>query len=287
MTGTPLDLTSFGMVLKGIGLLYWLLVIGVIALVLVKVRGWLTRVLAVAAVITIMVGPVARDVIQKQRQQQRAKAKLDAAMAHFNMRCKSAGEKIFSTADDVAGILLMKIRPAEMNYSDQFRLDDPYGRNCGGKNCIASYLFDGRMVPDRPGPNASLRPSNARLYDYVDVIDETTSQRFRYTKDSPHAPLKRTITSENPPRYGVTWEDISTPEDRQFWVAGGSLKIVDLETNDVIAERRGYLLDRGQGSTAGFRSPWTWARASSNVCPLVAGHNEAFVLKILRLKGGK
>jgi hypothetical protein len=32
-----------------------------------------------------------------------------------------------------------------------------------------------------------------------------------------------------------------------------------------MAERIGYMMDRGQGSTAGFREPWSYA--ANNACP--------------------
>jgi hypothetical protein len=67
------------------------------------------------------------------------------------------------------------------------------------------------------------------------------------------------------PRYGVTYADISTIDDRKIWIAGSSLRVIDLETNEVIAERVGYMIDRGQGSEAGFRQPW--ADAAYIACP--------------------
>lgn len=40
LTGTPLDLTPFGAALQGIGVLYWLFVLGVITIILLTVEGW-------------------------------------------------------------------------------------------------------------------------------------------------------------------------------------------------------------------------------------------------------
>ena len=67
------------------------------------------------------------------------------------------------------------------------------------------------------------------------------------------------------PRYGVVYDDISTREEREYWIAGSSLKVVDLQTNEVIAERIGYMVDWAQGSRAGQRSPWLFA--ADNACP--------------------
>jgi hypothetical protein len=41
--------------------------------------------------------------------------------------------------------------------------------------------------------------------------------------------------------------------------------VIDLETNEVMAERIGYMMDRGQGNNSGGRSPWLFA--VDNACP--------------------
>jgi hypothetical protein len=77
--------------------------------------------------------------------------------------------------------------------------------------------------------------------------------------------LQRTPIEKFSARYGITWEDISAREDREQWIAGGSIKVINLQNNELIAERVGYMMDRGLGSTAGFRSPWAYARDMA--CP--------------------
>jgi hypothetical protein len=63
----------------------------------------------------------------------------------------------------------------------------------------------------------------------------------------------------------VTYEDISTREERDHWIAGSSLKVIDLQTNEMMAERIGYMMDRGQGGNSGGRSPWLLA--ADYACP--------------------
>jgi hypothetical protein len=73
----------------------------------------------------------------------------------------------------------------------------------------------------------------------------------------------------------VTYDDISTREERDFWIAGSSLKVIDLQTNEVIAERIGYMMDRGQGNDSGGRAPWLFA--ADHACPMFAPqHGAAF-----------
>ena len=59
----------------------------------------------------------------------------------FAERCKKSGEFIHRTADNVDGIFLMKIRPNDINYGDQYKLDDPYGRDVGGDGYLMNYLL--------------------------------------------------------------------------------------------------------------------------------------------------
>ena len=77
--------------------------------------------------------------------------------------------------------------------------------------------------------------------------------------------LDKVPASGLPPRYGVTYDDISTHEEREYWIAGSSLKVIDLNAKEVIAERIGYMMDRRQGDRAGGRSPWLLA--ANNACP--------------------
>jgi hypothetical protein len=87
---------------------------------------------------------------------------------------------------------------------------------------------------------------------------EVPDDSYRFTLET--TPVDRFTT-----RYGITWDDISTREDREHWIAGGSLKVIDLQTNEIIAERIGYMMDRGLGDKSGFRNPWAFAEQYA--CP--------------------
>lgn len=81
-------------------------------------------------------------------------------------------------------------------------------------------------------------------------------------------------------RYGVTWEDISSKEDRDHWVAGGKCQIIDLQTNKVVAEVIGYVM-----STDPYRTLYTsWDGVKR--CPenLNANYAANFVFSVLRNK---
>lgn len=213
----------------------------------------------------------------------------EQAMAMWRDRCKNSGEFIHRTVDGVEGIYLLKLRPASLNYGDQFRLDDPYGSDFGGKAYIRSFLrghfqYGTKDIPPDGPPRLGYR--------YVEAVAPEDGTRYRYT-GSVKATRKKDVTAPGirreldknpdydlniydfvddkvpaegePPRYAVTYDDISTPEERKYWIAGSSLKIIDRQSGEVIAERIGYMVDRGQGNNSGGRSPWLLA--ANNACP--------------------
>ena len=210
------------------------------------------------------------------------------AMAMWQERCKTAGEKIYRTVEGVEGIYLMKVRTTT-NFGDQFELDDPYGRDSMGDTYLLNFLRG--FYHQRNEKTISGEPPRTG-YAYVEAIDPKDGQRYRYTaaktavrKMDATAPNVQVDLKRDPnfdlniyefllakvpapglaPRYGVTYDDISTREEREYWIAGSSLKVVDLQTNEVIAERIGYMVDWAQGSRAGGRSPWLLA--ANSACP--------------------
>lgn len=275
------------------------------------------RSLAAFVLIAGLLGCGSPPTAQKAHTVEAKRTRLHVAEAMFRERCKSAGERIYRTVDDVEAVFLMKLRPSKINFDEQFEMDDPYGRDVGGDGYIEKLLY-GR---DAEG---SLRDRDTvkNGYRYVDTIDPKDGKRYRYTgsmkavgRKDINAPniklelsrnpnydlniyrymLDRMPASEPAPRYGVTYDDISTREDREYWIAGGSLKVIDLDTNEVIAERIGYMMDRGQGNTSGERSPWLLA--ASHACPSFpktpggqpykGNLTRNFVEKVLHIKQGR
>lgn len=200
------------------------------------------------------------------------------ARAMWLERCKRSGEFIHKTIDGVEGIVLLKIRAENNNFDDQFLAEDLYGSDVGGlayvKSFLKGYLLSGRT--DFGEGHEALRQ---RGYRFVDAIDPSDGQRYRYTgrmeepwqidksylKGYVRLVMEKAPAPREMPRYGVTFEDISTRQERDYWIAGSSLKVIDLRTGEVIAERIGYMYDWAQGSRAGHRSPWLLA--ADNACP--------------------
>jgi hypothetical protein len=295
MTGTPLDLTPFGGVLTGIGWLYWLLALGLLVLAFRRPKTW-SRKLFWSLLVVLLFGLLPG---MQLREAYVANAKLRVATAHFEMRCKGAGEKITRTVENVEGVVWMKWRDKERNESKQFKLDDPYGQDCGAERCIEQLL--------RATRGSELDPENKQRarngFQFVETTEPQSKELRRYTrqlyreKDRDPKYAAWAINSEvifepipkRTARYGVTWDDISTQEDREMWIAGGSLKVIDLQTDEVMAERIGYVMDRGLGDKFNGRSPWN--AALYNACPQFRGpdgnpffsyRHHAFIFNVLK-----
>ena len=234
--------------------------------------------------------------------------RLATAKAMFAQRCRAAGERIYRTADNVEGIYLLKIRPEKINYNEQFVLDDPYGRDLSGISYIKSFLRGSYQAETTGVAKAGSPPrlgymyvvaadEKGGLYKYIGRLQEHevtssvlvggTGKKFKTTEFV----VEKIIFSGAAPRYGVSYDDISTKEERDYWIAGSSLKIIDLETKEIVAERIGYMIDLAQGNTVGGRSPWLFA--ADHACPKFAAHNGAsaqgnqtldFAEKVLRPK---
>ncbi len=300
MTGTPLDLTPFGPLLKGAGLLYWALALAGAALALWWFKRWWLKLGVAVAALAVFIAPVALHATKLRAEYDATKSKLDAATANFEARCKGAGEKITRTVENVDGVVWMKWRDKyDVNDDyDQFKLSDPYGRDCRQRECIQQLLRLTSGLENDPQKKTPYYNG----YRYVESIDPADGQRFRFTlslppkdpklKSLPDAVMKEEPIAKPTARYGITWDDTSTREDREHWIAGSSIKVIDLQTNEVIGERVGYMMDRGQGSTAGFRTPWL--AAPDTACPefkrAPSGHafmghrNHQFIFSVLKPK---
>jgi hypothetical protein len=264
----------------------------------------LTTTIRIAALLCAML--IANQSTAQTARPKDAKGRLAKAEAMFQERCKKSGEFIHRTAENVEGVFLMKIRPGEINYGhneeQQFRMDDPYGSDLGGDAYIRSFLR-GR------NEKGFLDELKVGGYRYVEAIDSKDGKRYRYTgsikvvgrkdpsayniqielKRNPNYDLNNYAFVLNrapaigaPPRYGVTYDDISTRAEREYWIAGSSLKVIDLRTNEVMAERIGYMWDPGQGNHSGGRAPWLLAER--NACPHRSSLHQTrnFVERILR-----
>lgn len=314
LTKIPELLQLLGIVIP---IVWLLLLIGSLVMVWLRVKTKPGRVTGTVVVLVILVvlpllglKQLRRDsqVIQAKQDTEQAEfsARYEKAEALFKKRCETAGEFIEKTVPDVKGIVWMKWRDGS-GRSDgdyQYGLYDPYGRDCGNESCIEQLLRSTFVIPNHD-MNKPLLPENG--YEFVETTDPRDGRMYRYAagvkalqKRTPED--RETATRNNKgvdpgeyvfgfgmqresvtgysARYGVTWDDISTREDREHWIAGGSITVIDLKTNEVVAKRVGYMMDPGLGATAGFRDPWGFARYNS--CPAAPTRSKTDVRPIPR-----
>ena len=170
-------------------------------------------------------------------------------------------------------------REATVNgYIDTF-LGWEYASNASGRDDPITPTNRGYIA--NPG-----RPGGLPGYRWVEVLDAKDGQRYRYTgsvkvvgrKDTsaigvrlelekdPKYDLniyawsldKTPSPSSTPPRFGVTFEDHVIPEDRYLGVASSTIKVIDLQTNEVLGEMTRYAWSPGAPSRVN-PSPWLTA----------------------------
>jgi hypothetical protein len=267
LTGTALDLTPFGAVLQGIGLLVLLLAVVALYFAIRLPKSTAGKVISATLVVMVFGYFPTTSVWQGYKQRQRFKE----AHAHFQERCKSAGEKVKRVVEDADGIVWMKWRSEDYSPYDQYALSDPYGRDCSGESCIKQLLRATEGLENDP----ARKQPHYKGYQFVETVDPRDGYSYRYTlalppqdpqlSSLPRPQLKRVRIEKLTAVFGVTWDDLSSREDRDRWIAGSSLKIIDLMTAEVVAERVGYMFDGALGNKNGGRQPWSYAER--NACP--------------------
>jgi len=274
-----LELTVLGSVLRGIGMLYWVLAITALALVLWKLKGrW--RVLSALAVVALFGWMPAKHAYEAQKRQNYSRE----AWAYFKKLCdEKAGEKIYKTYTGVKSVLVLKPLPpaTEQDLFDQFWYGDPYSNATPsierGMSTAGVLTLDSRRVEQIQ-----------RGLEFVEIKLQTDgSTRYqRITRPPSYDKPTSTEDIEKPvSRFGVSWEDISTPADRVYWVAASRLRVLDLSDNSVVAERIGYFIEAGFGSKGGGRRPWLTSRGPNTTCPPLLGGSytdQWFILSALK-----
>ena len=197
-------------------------------------------------IIPKQLGP-SKEEIQAQEEWDR---KYKEAEAVFNEQCKTAGEKIYRTVDNVEGIMLLKVVP-ESTVSADAKTRDPMWDNAALQE-NEGIRFIGKFLGLYGGSS----------YNYVDVLQPNQSDIIRYTGH--HSPLKQSLNPRQPARYAVTFENNVDPKLRRHWVAGATIRVIDRQTDEVIAEKITYAFEKGLGGTGGARMPWLFAVSCEN-----------------------
>lgn len=151
---------------------------------------------------------------------------------YFDHLCKTeAGEFIYKRVESVDGLYMMRPRKEATDWELEhlYALEDPYG-----------YVTEGSA--------GGARELLAR-HDWYSFLEEGTPQTVGSSSYQRYVPKyvgnKKTllieITAVIKSRYGYLWRGISRPHDRELGIAGGELIILDVQSNEVMAVRRGFI----------------------------------------------
>jgi hypothetical protein len=263
-----------------IALMFYAIVSGLIGLVTCGLLLWFKKKKAatIAAVVffggplVTYVGLYIRDTINLDN--------LKKDIAYVEELCeKYGGYKIYKTVDNVEGIFQIKARNPDIygELKDQYGMDNPWARESGDSAKLTAMLsFEGKgylFIEQQPeygkpeGPPYRLfylKPTGRKMGDiYPNHVE----------KNRPETKLVEESVNKLHSRYGYLTEDISTKEMRSRWIAGGKIKIIDLQTKEVLAESTGYF------KAVGLHAQLHWS-GSSTSCPNIG--LQGLLIKVLK-----
>jgi len=280
-----LELTGLGGVLRGIGFLYWVLAAGALVAAIYFGKGALRKIIWSAVAFALFSYLPGKALIEQHQRDTYAKE----AWAYFKKKCETeAGEKIYKTFTGVKSVLVVKPLPpaTEKDLYDQFWYGDPYSDD------IAVEDRDQRVAARFISKVAFVEKySFAEIgYDFIEQrVEKEIGQGFFRIDPLQHPPFYfKSMINKPISRFGISWEDFSTPSDRKYWVAASRLRVLDLSDNSVVAERVGFFIEAGFGSTAGQRRPWRASRGPNTTCPTIVNRDFSdrwFVLKAINPSG--
>jgi hypothetical protein len=274
-------LTQYALSAIGLGYLFVVLAAAVLALWLPEGRKakvvWTFVVVGLASFLPVRAYLAERDAANEYR------AKLVKARALFDERCKTAGEKVYKTVDNVEAVRLINPRPKRLpgDDADQNWSGAGLAHESTGSQYIANFLYydiarDGNFARTlspggTPGPFGSIAagvaPKGQRGFRYIEI--ETNGVRSRYSlrslssyesKGDPlEAFVKREQIAAMSARYSVSYEDIQDPVARANWIAGARVRVQDQQRGELLGELIQFNFESGFGSRAGARQPWAFA----------------------------
>lgn len=215
------------------------------------------------------------------RRQNRLKSR-----AVFEELCKTAGEKIYRTADNVEGVTLLKVWDRESAHSEEklwkyAGLPEQYGKDSyieGFLKWRVKIITKGNEKYDDVlfSPEDQNHPYILQgRYSYVDV-KQKNGTFLRYTLGDNLNQNYRMISNftKSPARYAVTFENPVVPEEREHWIAHTRATVIDLQDNTVMATKDWYSFESQQGY--GRYSMWITAAT----CPEPGRSSTAYPIRL-------
>jgi hypothetical protein len=194
------------------------------------------------------------------------------AKEYFDALCKAeAGEFIYRTVDNVEGVYQIRPREGASHYTlrDRYVMEDPYGYT---------------QTEAERAPNIFVGPKKYRFFEvpierehirdkgldgkyFHDSVfqrpgsGDKVARYYGYDNRDPRS-LKKEYDTKLKSRYGYTWREIKRPKDRENAIVGGELIVLDLQTNEILGIRRGFIIS---GNVRNVESGIQWEIGT--VCP--------------------
>ena len=228
-----------------------------------KNRLWVGLLIAVAvpySCISPLVHELKRDQQKAAEKEAEWRKRYEPAKARFDQLCQNAGEKIYRTADNVDGILLLKVRGDDEKYQDSFY--NPRKDQMWEDAAVESEFDRVAYIEEFLLPYTSSFPR----YIYADVLQKNGLViRYSRQKEDQNWVMDQQPTPHPRARYAVTYENDISWENRKHWIAGTTIKIIDTKTNTLMAEKTMYVFVPGLGYSKFEQNPNPWGRGDR--CP--------------------
>ena len=226
--------------------------------------------------------------------------------ALFEERCKTAGEKVYRTADNVEGVTLLKVWDTEYPETDNIQLWEYAGLPMQSTTYGYMYGFLGWRIKKIRNDLDNLYSNNIsedvissydiraideryiiqRGYHYVDIKQEN-GKYLRYSFKNPYdKELIEVVTSpiSIPSYYAVTFDNFIDLEERKYWIAHTRATIIDTRTNEVMATKDWYSFEPEQGYANSFYPMWLDADTCPSTKYFSGGQIELFTQSVLNPK---
>ena len=302
MMDAKLAALGLGWITSTIGIVFWVLVIGLLFVIVrfIRRKDYLLASVTCVPLAALFVLPVMAYMEQREYL-----AKYEPAKAIFDKLCKEQSAPIIKrTVEDVEGVLLLKVRQKSdhNDWKNQMWSGAGLPGESAGESYIKDFLLD-RQIPrvantDQFGPWQVMQrvgEVGKRGFRFVVAPSLVAGGIDRYTAyvakqelnmHPERVKLQATVFKEPSPQYAITFEDNIELALRQHWIAGTTVKVIDTKSNEVIGQQSFWNWDSGFGST-NQRSPW---QVAVNRCPSYQSsltNTHKFVDQVLIAQKGK
>ncbi len=176
---------------------------------------------------------------------------------YFKHKCETeAGEFIYKSAENVRGVYQMRPRDPQ-DYFQRLSVgdlpEDPWGHTNTDAQTpwlpfVTTYHFFEtiKALPDlssRWDQNIFATPpprTQSRYWHFLLGLHDGKDYLYKRLGERVGRPLIIEPIEKPESRFGYTWLEVRDKYDRHFGVWGGEIRVVDLQSNEVLAVKRGF-----------------------------------------------